>query len=188
VFDASDSPISVELTIIKQYIKMCWIKNGHEELVGIGGWPPISTWITFFLKDHDQRRRVGARTRTDNTCGEQFLKKILHFIFLGKGMMIGTNNKRKATKDKGNGIIMNTMRRNNSLGSGKKNLIFGEDGLEVPQHRGCLSGMNGMELCNNDRMTFFEDIFYAMGTYDLRGTGGDALELILLALLVELHS
>ena len=24
---------------------MCWTKNGHEELVGIGGWPPISTWI-----------------------------------------------------------------------------------------------------------------------------------------------
>jgi hypothetical protein len=20
-------------------------KSGHEELVGIGGWPPISTWI-----------------------------------------------------------------------------------------------------------------------------------------------
>jgi hypothetical protein len=24
-------------------------KKGHEELVGIGGWPPISTYINFFL-------------------------------------------------------------------------------------------------------------------------------------------
>jgi len=31
-------------------------------------------------------------------------------------------------------------------GSGKNNLMFGEDGLEVKRHRGCLSGMNGMEL------------------------------------------
>jgi hypothetical protein len=37
------------------------------------------------------------------------------------------------------------------------------------------------------RMTFFEEIFHAMGTDDLRGTCCDALELILLALLVELH-
>jgi hypothetical protein len=36
-------------------------------------------------------------------------------------------------------------------------------------------------------MTFFEEIFHAMGTDDLWGTDGDALELILLALLVELH-
>jgi hypothetical protein len=36
-------------------------------------------------------------------------------------------------------------------------------------------------------MTFFEDLFHAMGIDDLRGTCCDALELILLALLVELH-
>jgi hypothetical protein len=36
-------------------------------------------------------------------------------------------------------------------------------------------------------MTFFEHIFHAMGTNDLRGIEGDALELILLALLVKLH-
>jgi hypothetical protein len=65
--------------------------------------------------------------------------------------------------------------------------MFGEDGLEVLRHRGCLSGLNGMESCNNVRMTFFEQFFHAMGTDDLRGTDGDALELILLALLVELH-
>jgi hypothetical protein len=65
--------------------------------------------------------------------------------------------------------------------------MFREDGLEVLRHRGCLSGLNGMELCNNARMTFFEQCFHPMGTDDLRGTDGDALELILLALLVELH-
>jgi hypothetical protein len=44
-----------------------------------------------------------------------------------------------------------------------------------------------MEMGNNARMTFFEQLFHAMGTIDIRGTYGDALELILLALLVELH-
>jgi hypothetical protein len=44
-----------------------------------------------------------------------------------------------------------------------------------------------MELGNNARMTFFEQLFHAMGTNDLWGTDNDALELILLALLVELH-
>jgi hypothetical protein len=65
--------------------------------------------------------------------------------------------------------------------------MFGEDVLEVRRHRGCLSGVNGMELCNNVRMTFFEESFHAMGTGYLKGTCCDALELILLALLVELH-
>jgi hypothetical protein len=100
----------------------------------------------FFCKDDDNKKRVGARTRTDNTCGEQFLNNFLNFIFLGKGMMIGTNIGRKDTGDKGNGMIMNTMRRRKSLGSGKNNLMFEEDGLEVLRHRGCLSGVNGMEL------------------------------------------
>jgi hypothetical protein len=99
-----------------------------------------------FLKDHDHRRRVGARTRMDNTCGEKFLNNFLNFIFLGKGMTIGTNIGRKVVRDKGNGMIMNTTGRRKSLGSGKNNLMFGEDGLEVLRHRGCLSGMNGMEL------------------------------------------
>ena len=47
--------------------------------------------------------------------------------------------------------------------------MFGEDGLEVRRHRRCLSGMNGMELCNNVGMTFFEEIFHAMGIDGLRG-------------------
>jgi hypothetical protein len=66
-------------------------------------------------------------------------------------------------------------------GSGKNSLMFGENGLEFLQQRGCLNGMNGMELCNNARMTFFEDFFYAMGIDDdLRGTDGDVLELVVL--------
>jgi hypothetical protein len=84
-------------------------------------------------------------------------------------------------------MIMNTTERGNSLGSGKNSLMFGDDGLEVKMHRGCLNGMNGMELCNNALMTFLEEVFHAMGIHDLRGVRGDALDLILLALLVELH-
>ena len=65
--------------------------------------------------------------------------------------------------------------------------MFKEDGLEVLQHKMCLSFFYGMELGNNARMTFFKQLFHAMGTNDLRGTDGDDLELILLALLVKLH-
>jgi hypothetical protein len=36
-------------------------------------------------------------------------------------------------------------------------------------------------------MTFFEELFHVMETDDLRGASCDALELIFLALLVELH-
>ena len=109
----------------------------------------------FFLKDHDYKRIIGACTRTDNACGEKFLNNFLNFIFLGKWMMIGMNIGRKDVGDKCNGMIMNTTRRRMSLESGKNDLMFGEDGLEVLRHRGCLNGLNGMELCNNSRMTFF---------------------------------
>jgi hypothetical protein len=68
----------------------------------------------------------------------------------------------------------------------KNNLMFREDGLEVLRHKGCLNGLYGMELGNNIRMSFFEKI-HAMGTNDLQGTSGDALEIILFSLLVELH-
>jgi hypothetical protein len=50
---------------------------------------------TFFLKDRDHRRRVGARTRVDNTCIEKFLNHFLNFIFLGTGVTIGMNIGRK---------------------------------------------------------------------------------------------
>jgi hypothetical protein len=142
---------------------------------------------TFFLKDHDHKRRVGARTRVNNTCVKQFLNHFLNFIFFGNGVMLGTDIRRKASRDKGNGMIMNTTGRRESLGSGKNHLMFREDGLEVLWHKGCLSFLYGMELGNNTRMTFFKHLFHAMGTNDLKGTDGDDLELILLALLVELH-
>jgi hypothetical protein len=142
---------------------------------------------TFFLKDHDHMRRVEDITRANNTCIEQFLNNFLNFIFLGKWMTIGTDIGRKASWDKGNGMIMNTKGRKESLGSGNNHLMFREDGLEVLRHRGCLSDLYGMELGNSARMTFFEKLFHAMGTDDLRGIGGVALELILLALMVELH-
>jgi hypothetical protein len=79
---------------------------------------------TFFLEDHDYWRRVGARTRTDNTCVEQFLNNFLNFIFLGKGMMIGMNIGRKVVGDKGNGMIMNTIGKRESLGNGRNNLML----------------------------------------------------------------
>jgi hypothetical protein len=102
-------------------------------------------------------------------------------------MMIGTDIGRKDSWYKGNGMIMNTMGRRESLGSGKNHLMFREDGLEVLWHRGCLNGLYGMELGNNSRMTFFEQLFHAMGTDDILGTDGYALELIFLSLLVKLH-
>jgi hypothetical protein len=96
-----------------------------------------------FLHDHDHRRRVGARTREDNTCVKKFLNHFPNFIFLGKGVTIGMNIGRKDFWDKGNGMIMNTMGRRESLGSGKNHLMFREDGLEVLRHRGCLSFLYG---------------------------------------------
>jgi hypothetical protein len=37
---------------------------------------------TFFLPDHDYRRRVRARTRADNAFIKEFLEHFLNFIFL----------------------------------------------------------------------------------------------------------
>jgi hypothetical protein len=142
---------------------------------------------TLFLKDYDHRRILGARIRVYNTYIENFLNNFLNFSFLGKWVMIGMDIGRKDSLDKGNGMIMNTTGRRESMGSGKNHFMFREDGLEVLQHKGCLSCLYGMELGNKARMTFFEHIFHAMGTNDLWGTGGDALELILLDLLVKLH-
>jgi len=66
-------------------------------------------------------RIIGASTRTDNTHDEQLFNNFLNFIFLGKGMMIGMNIGRKDVGDKDNGMIMNTIGRRKSLGSGKTN-------------------------------------------------------------------
>jgi hypothetical protein len=65
-------------------------------------------------------------------------------------------------------MIMNTVGRRESLGSGKYHLMFRKEGLEVLWHRGCLFCLYGMELGNDTRMTFFEHLFHAMGTNDLR--------------------
>jgi hypothetical protein len=123
---------------------------------------------TFFIQYHDHMRRVGAHTRVDNACINQFLNHFLNFIFLGKGVTIGTDILRKASWYKGNGMIMNTTGRRKSLGSGKYHLMFREDGLDVLWHIGCLSCLYGMDLGNNARMTFFEKLFHVMGTNDLR--------------------
>jgi hypothetical protein len=63
---------------------------------------------------------------------------------------------------------MNTVGRRESLGSGKYHLMFRNEGLEVLQHWGCLCFLYGMELGNDTRMTFFEQLFHVMGTNDLR--------------------
>jgi hypothetical protein len=70
--------------------------------------------------------------------------------------------------DKGNGMIMETMGRGESLGSGKYCLMFRNESLEVLGHWWCLCGLYGMELGNDTRMTFFEQFFHAMRTDDLR--------------------
>jgi hypothetical protein len=123
---------------------------------------------TFFLQDHDHKRRVGARTREYNACIKEFLDHFLNFIFLGKGVTIRIDIGRKPSRYKGNGMIMNTMSRRESLGSGKYHLMFRKDGLEVLRHRGCFCCLYGMELSNNTRMTLFEHLFHAMGTNDLQ--------------------
>jgi hypothetical protein len=63
---ASDNPRSVEPTITKQYRKNVLNKNGHEEPVGIGGWPPISTWITI-SEVSNNGGKYGRRRSTLNT-------------------------------------------------------------------------------------------------------------------------
>jgi hypothetical protein len=65
---------------------------------------------------------------------------------------IGMNIGRTTSWDKGNGMIMG---RRESSGSGKNHLMFRGDGLKVLRHIGCLSFLYGMELGNNERMTFF---------------------------------
>jgi hypothetical protein len=84
-------------------------------------------------------------------------------------------------------MIMDTMRRGKSLGGLKHSLVLGEDRLEVGIYRGCVNCLNGMKSRNNARMTFSKDFFHSVGTDDLWRPCGDALELVLVALLLELH-
>ena len=74
-------------------------------------------------------------------------------------MAIWTDIGRKAFEYKGDGMIMNTAGRRESLGSGKYRFMFRKEGLEVLGHWGCLCGLYGMELGNDTRMTFFEQLF-----------------------------
>jgi hypothetical protein len=55
---------------------------------------------------------------------------------LGKGVTIRTDIGREASWYKGNGMIMNTMGRREALGSGKDQLMFRKDGLEVLRDEG----------------------------------------------------
>jgi hypothetical protein len=102
-------------------------------------------------------------------------------------MMIRENIGRKTTRNKEYGMIINTIRRRKSLGSGKNNLVFGENILEVNMHKGCLNHMNKMELRNNTRVAFLEAFFHVMGIDDLRRTSCETLEVIPLSLLLKLH-
>jgi hypothetical protein len=111
--------------------------------------------ITFFLEYHDHRRRIGDGTRTKSIHFNQFLHNFLNFILLGKGMMIRANIGRETTKDKWNGMIINTTRRGKSLGSAKNNLVFGYERLDVNMHIRCIKCLNRMELDDNNLMTFF---------------------------------
>jgi hypothetical protein len=69
--------------------------------------------------------------------------------------MIKENIGKKNAQDERNGMIMNTMGRGNSMGSGKNNLIFGEDIFDIRMQGGNINYLNIMELGNNFRMTFF---------------------------------
>ena len=102
-------------------------------------------------------------------------------------MKIRMNIGGKTSWNERDGRIMDATGRGNFFGGGKNNLVVGEDRLEVKMHKRCLNIMNGVDLAYNYRMTFFEEIFHAMGTDDLKGASGDALEFILLSLLLELH-
>jgi hypothetical protein len=104
---------------------------------------------TFFIEYHYHGRRIGASTRMDNTCVEKLLCNFFNFILMGKGMIIRVNIGRNTTRDKGNGMIMNTKGRGKSPRSGKNNLVFGYDRLEIRMHRGCLNCLNGMDFGNN---------------------------------------
>jgi hypothetical protein len=102
-------------------------------------------------------------------------------------MTIRANIGRKTTRNKGDGMIMNTTRRRKSPRSGKNSLMCGEDSLEVRMHRGCINPLNRMELSNNTGVAFLEEIFHAMGTDDIRRTSCETMEFIPLSLLLELY-
>jgi hypothetical protein len=104
----------------------------------------------------------------DDVSNKEFLDHFFNFIFLCKWVAIWMYIGGKASWDKENGMIMDTVGRSESLGSGKYRLMFRKEGLEVLGHWWGLCGLYGVELGNDTRMTFFEQFFHAMRTDDLR--------------------
>jgi hypothetical protein len=118
---------------------------------------------------------------------KEFLDHFFNFILLCKGVAIWTYIWGKASWDEGNGVIMDTAGRRESLGSGKDCLMSRKEGLEVLGHGWDLGGLYGVELGYDTRMTFFEKFFHAMRTDDFRRTRDDALKFMFVASLVKLH-
>ena len=87
----------------------------------------------------------------------------------------------KSSWDKGNGMIMDTTGRRESLGSGKDCLMFRKEGLEVLGNGWDLCGLYGVELGYYTRMTLFEQFFNAMRIDDFRRTRSDALKFMFVA-------
>ena len=74
---------------------------------------------TFFLQDHDYRRRVRACTRADNACSKEFLDHFLNFIFLWKGVAIQNGYWEEGFQIQGEWNDHEHCGRRESLGSGK---------------------------------------------------------------------
>ena len=102
-------------------------------------------------------------------------------------MLVWENIGSKNAWDYRNGMILYIVGRWNSMGGVKNSLVLGEYILEVEMHKWFLNILNIMELGNNARMTFSEEHLNSKGTSDLRGAFCDALELILMSYLWELH-
>jgi hypothetical protein len=77
------------------------------------------------------------------------MNNFLNFILLGKGMMIRPNIGRNTSQDERDGMIMDSTGRGKLFGSGKNNLVAGEDRLEVKMQKMCLNNINGVELGYN---------------------------------------
>jgi hypothetical protein len=84
-------------------------------------------------------------------------------------------------------MIMNTAGRGKAMGNGKNIVVFEKYRLEIMMHKGCLNCLNDIELRNNVRIVFFEEILYLMGIDYLRGACCDVLELMLLEVLFKMH-
>ena len=70
----------------------------------------------------------------DDSSSKEFLDHFFNFIFLCKGVAIWMYIGGEASWDKGNGMIMDTAGRRESLGGGKYLLMFRKEGLEVLGH------------------------------------------------------